>query len=93
MTLHSYGAVCQCQPEITNIFTNITQYVTVDNIMPTIGSIDSALIPQIKNNKEAIDKQNKTLEKELKLEQAKYIETQRLIFQLEKIIKLKELKQ
>ncbi len=75
----------------SSIFNNMKKYVIGDYIDPTTNNINNILIPQIKTNQKSIDKQNKVLERLLKAEKMKALETQILVFLLEKLYSIESL--
>jgi len=85
ISIYINANACLCTEEITQIFNDIKIYVADENVIPTAQNISSVLIPQIKTNKQDIDKQNDVLEKLLKAEKLKALEAKKLVFLLQKL--------
>lgn len=91
VTLSSSTFACKCPREIANIFTTITNYIVNENVVPATVNATTKLIPQLEENISIINKENKELERLLKLEREKSIEADRLVFLLNKTLELNNL--
>ncbi len=89
--LENLSATCLCAGEIQKIYTQVEQYISKTNIIPTVQNIQNELIPQIQVNNQSINTQNEELEKILKSEKLKALETKELIFLLEKLYKIESI--
>jgi len=83
-------ATCVCESNISNIYEQVTSHIIDNNLEPTTNNINSDLIPKISDNTSFINEQNSELKKLLKAEKKKSVESSRIIFNLEKILKLEE---